>query len=146
MEPSKEQRQEAEGLTAPVLSPSSSAQLASTIVCGGCGSVVDASEPYPFRCPHSGDGGDHVLRRVLDISRLAFPLEDSEPNPFVRWRGLFHAYHLAGVHGMGDQDYVDLVRRLDREVARVDGHGFVVTPFTAARRWPVFSGQVPPSG
>ena len=132
MEPSKVQRQETEGLTAPVFSPSSSAKLASKIVCGGCGSVVDASEPYPFRCPHSGDGGDHVLRRVLDVSRLAFPLEDSEPNPFVRWRGLFHAYHLADAHGMSDQDYVDLVRRLDREVARVDGHGFVVTPFTAA--------------
>jgi len=129
MEPSKEQRQETEGLTAPAFSPSSSAELASTIVCGGCGSVVDASEPYPFRCPHSGDGGDHVLRRVLDISRLAFPLEDSEPNPFVRWRGLFHAYHLACARGMGDQDYVDLVRGLDKEVARVDGHGFVVTPF-----------------
>jgi threonine synthase len=69
---------------------------------------------------------------VLDISRLTFTIEDSEPNPFVRWRGLFHAYHLGTAHGMSDKAYVDLVRRLDREVAKVDGHGFVVTPFTAA--------------
>jgi threonine synthase len=101
-------------------------------VCGGCGSVIDASEPYPFRCPRSGDGGDHVLRRVLDVSRLTFPLDASEPNPFVRWRGLFHAYHLGTAHGMSDEAFVELVRDLDSEVARVDGHGFVVTPFTAA--------------
>ncbi len=127
-----EPRQEAEVGTGHVFSPSSSAELASSIVCGGCGSVIDASEPYPFRCPRSGDGGDHVLRRLLDVGRLAFPLEVSEPNPFVRWRGLFHAYHLATANGMGDQAYVDLVRGLDSEVARVDGHGFVVTPFAAA--------------
>ena len=71
-------------------------------ICGGCGTVIEASEPYPFRCPRSGDDGDHVLRRVLDASRLSFSLEDSEPNPFVRWRGLFHAYHLATASGMSD--------------------------------------------
>jgi threonine synthase len=132
MELPTEPRQDAQGLTTHAFSPSSSPELASSIVCGGCGSVIDASEPYPFRCPRSGDDGDHVLRRVLDVSRLAFPLDSSEPNPFVRWRGLFHAYHLATAHGMRDQAYVDLVRDLDNEVARVDGHGFVVTPFTAA--------------
>jgi threonine synthase len=58
-----------------------------------------------------------------------FSLDDSEPNPFVRWRGLFHSYHLATGYGMGDQDYVELVRDLDDKVAGVDGHGFVVTPF-----------------
>ena len=33
---------------------------------------------------------------------------------------------------MSDQTYVELVRALDDEVARVDGHGFVVTPFLAS--------------
>ena len=107
------------------------------MVCGGCGTVIEASEPYPFRCPRAGDGGDHVLRRVLDVDRLEFSLEANEPNPFVRWRGLLHAYHLATAYGMSDQAYVELVRDLDDEVARVDGHGFVVTPFLASlRRWP----------
>ena len=130
MEPTTEPRQQAGGPTADV-SSSPSPKLASSIVCGGCGSIIDAWEPYPFRCPRSGDGGDHVLRRVLDIGRLSFPLGDPEPNPFVRWRGLFHAYHLATANGMSDRAYVDLVRGLDDEVARVDGHGFVVTPFRA---------------
>lgn len=103
-------------------------ELASSIVCGGCGTVVPPSEPYPFRCPRAGDDGDHVLRRVLDLDRVEFSLDESEPNPFVRWRGLLHAYHLASAHGMSDQGFVELVRALDDEVVRVEGHGFSVTP------------------
>jgi len=102
------------------------------MVCSGCGFVVQDTEPYPFRCPRAGDGGDHVLRRVLDIGAMKFPLDDPEPNPFVRWRGFFHSYHLALAHGMTDEGFVELVRDLDRQIARVDGHGFVVTPFAPA--------------
>jgi threonine synthase len=109
------------------------------MICGGCGTVVEASEPYPFRCPHAGDGGDHVLRRVLDLSRVELALGDFEPNPFVRWRGMLHAYHLAAAHGMSDGAFVELVRDLDGEVASVDGHGFVVTPFAPA---PELSGRL----
>ena len=117
MEPSTETRQDAQVPKAGATPPSLSSELASSIVCGGCGSIVDAAEPYPFRCPRSGDGGDHVLRRVLDVGRLSFSLDDAEPNPFVRWRGLFHSYHLACAHGMSDRAYVEMVRGLDSEVA-----------------------------
>src|SRR5208282_2820329 len=103
----------------------------SSIVCGGCGTTIDAAEPYPFRCPLSGDGGDHVLRRVLDVARLDFPSDDLEPNPFVRWRGLFHSYHLSNACGLSDKGFVELVRELDAAVAKVDGHGFFVTPFAS---------------
>src|ERR1035441_7610577 len=112
MEPPIEPRQDAKELAAHAFSLSSSPELASSIVCGGCGTVVDASEPYPFRCPRAGDGGDHVLRRELDVSKLAVPLGAPEPNPFVRWRHLFHSYHLAAAHGMTDDAYVGLVRDL----------------------------------
>src|SRR5271166_720459 len=126
MEPFADARQ---GTAGPVASfPSGSPRLASSMVCGGCGTVVDAAEPYPFRCPRAGDGADHVLRRELDLAVLQFPLGDPEPNPFVHWRGLFHSYHLATAHGMADEAYVELVRGLDDQVAKVDGHGFVVTP------------------
>ena len=105
------------------------AALASSLVCGGCGTTVGALEPYPFRCPRSGDGGDHVLRRVLDLSRLEFPKDVGEQNPFIAWRSLLHAYHLASAQGMSDRVFVELVQRLDDEVANVDGHGFARTPF-----------------
>ena len=98
------------------------------MICGGCGTEIDASEPYPFQCPRAGDGADHVLRRVLDLERVSFPVDERDPNPFVRWRGLFHARHLAEANGMSDEDFVAIVRRLDGEVARVDGRGFVETP------------------
>lgn len=105
-------------------------ELPSRMVCGGCGTEVPAAEPYPFRCPNAGDGGDHVLRRLLDHDALAFPLGDrSESQPFVRYRTLLRSYHLARAAGLSDADYVELVRRLDQAVARVDGRGFVVTPF-----------------
>jgi len=129
MEPQSDTSDETASPTYGAVAPGPSAQLASSIVCGGCGTIIDPAEPYPFRCPRSGDGGDHVLRRVLDVARLDFPLGDSEPNPFVRWRGLFHSYHLSTAYGLRDKDFVELVRELDGAVARVDGHGFVVTPF-----------------
>ncbi len=104
---------------------------ATRLVCAGCGTEPGASDPYPFRCPEARLGGDvdHVLRRQLDLAALRFPVDDPEPNPFVRFRRFFHAYHVALRGGLTDDDYCSLVRRLDRQVEAVDGHGFAVTPF-----------------
>jgi threonine synthase len=110
-------------------------KLASMLVCRGCETVIAPEEPYPFRCPKAGDGADHVLRRVLDIEAVAFPpLDDAEANPFVQFRELIHARHLATAGGLGDGAFVDLVRQLDRRVAGIEGHGFVTTPFTSEAR------------
>ena len=98
----------------------------SRLVCAGCGAEPDPTEPFAFRCPNAGEGDvDHVLRRQLDLSRLSFPVGDHEPNPFIRYRDLLHAYYL----GLDDGDFCRLVDRLDQEVAAVDGHGFATTPF-----------------
>lgn len=109
------------------------------MVCGGCGAVPDPAEPFPFSCPNAGDGGDHVLRRELDLDAVTFPVDDSEPNPFIRYRSLLFAYHVACAHGMADEVFVSLVRRLDAEVARIDGRGFSVTPFAI---WPTLGERV----
>jgi threonine synthase len=69
-----------------------------------------------------------VLRRELDLSRLSFP-HDDEPNPFLRFRRLLHAYHVATSHGLPDDAFCAIVESLDARVAAVDGHGFVETPF-----------------
>ena len=111
--------------------------LASTLACAGCGASPAQDEPYPFRCPNAGAGGDtdHVLRRVLDLSAVDFPGADggtATTNPYLRHRRLFHAYHLARDGGIDDDAYCALVARLDGEVARVDGHGFLATPFARA--------------
>jgi threonine synthase len=103
--------------------------VTSSLRCPGCGYTAPPDAPYPFRCPNSGtDGADHVLVRVLDLANTRFPA-GAETNPFLRYRTLLHSYQVALAHGISDAGYCDLVSELDAEVARVDGHGFEVTPF-----------------
>jgi len=103
----------------------------SRLVCAGCGAEPDPLDPYPFRCPNAqaGDDVDHVLRRDLDLSAVRFPVGDPEPNPFIRYRAFLRAYHVALAGGLSDDEFCSLVRRLDRQIAAVDGHGFTATPF-----------------
>lgn len=101
---------------------------ATVVVCSGCGRAAPAEEPLPFRCPGAGtDDVDHVMVRELEPTHVNFP-DEGEPNPFVRYRELFHAYHLGRAAGMSDGDHVHLVEQLDKAVAAVDGRGFVETP------------------
>jgi threonine synthase len=99
------------------------------LVCAGCGWLAPGHRPFTPRCPNRrpGDDIDHVMVRGIDLARLD-PPADPDPNPFVRYRALFHAYHVARAAGWADARYVDLVRELDEAVAGVDGHGFRVTP------------------
>jgi threonine synthase len=117
-----------------------------TLQCTGCGGVLPPDEPFPFRCSVAvaGDDIDHVVRRVLPAG-AAFP-DDEDPNPFVRYRSLFHAYQVAGAHGMPDVDYVDLVRSLDDRVASLDGVGFRVTPFRERTALSIAAGFEGPGG
>lgn len=99
------------------------------VVCAGCGATAAPEEPYPFRCPRAGeDGVDHLMTVILDPTRVRFPAGD-DPNPFLRYRELFHSYHLARAHGLSDAEYRSIVGQIDAAIARVDGRGFAVTPF-----------------
>ena len=121
---------------------------ASTLVCSGCGASPSPTEPYPFRCPNSGVGDvDHVLVRVLDIPSVRFPDPDGiDQCPFVAYRELLHSYHRALAGGLDDARFVELVRRLDTAVSRVDGHGFRATPFTRSETLSTALGFVEPGG
>jgi len=55
------------------------------------------------------------MARGIDLNRLD-PPADPDPNPFIRYRALFHAYHVARAAGWGDTRYLDLVRELDEAV------------------------------
>jgi threonine synthase len=125
----------------------SGAVLPTTLVCAGCGYVVGPDEPLRLACPAArpGDDIDHVLRRDLDTSSLAFP-RGTEPNPFLRYRTLFHGYHVARSRGLTDADVVGLVERLDRSVAAVDGRGFRVTPLVASAGLDARIGLTAPGG
>jgi threonine synthase len=103
------------------------------VICHGCGYQLPEEEAVLLTCPRArgGDDIDHVLAREVDASRLLFPAVD-DPNPFVRYRVLTYGYHRARMNGWSDGDVVSLIRRLDAQVARVDGHGFSVTPMHRA--------------
>jgi threonine dehydratase len=103
------------------------------VSCAGCGAAAPAGVPFPAQCPAAvvGDDIDHVMTRRLDLGRVRLAAGD-DPNPFVRYRQLFRAWHLATAAGWSDERYVGVVRRLDDAIAAVDGHGFRVTPFRRA--------------
>ena len=110
--------------------------LRSSLVCSGCGASVVADEPWPFRCPNArpGDDVEHVLRRRLEVAeeeraRLEAAFSSAEPNPFLRYRELFHVHSAALGRGVSDADYQALVNELDRRVAETAGVGFHETPF-----------------
>jgi len=104
---------------------------AAWFACAGCGFRPTTGAPVPLICPAArpADDIDHVLVRLLDPAGSPMAPAASA-NPFVAYRCLFHAWHAALAAGWTDQRYVALVERLDAAVARVDGHGFRVTPFS----------------
>ena len=51
-----------------------------------------------------------------------------EQNPFLRYRERLDSYQTARTGGLSDDQFVELVAKLDDAVASVDGRGFRVTP------------------
>jgi threonine synthase len=96
-----------------------------SMVCEGCGTTIAPEDPRPFRCPNAGrDDIDHVVRRRIDTSGLLEAFHDREPDPFIRYRKLTHAWHTAMALGMRDAEVIDIVRRLEEGI----GAPFRVTP------------------
>jgi threonine synthase len=120
---------------------------ASRLVCAGCGAEVPADRPIAWACPaaKAGDDIDHVLRRVLDLAVVSREI-GSEPNPFVRYRTRFHAYHVARAAGWPDGRFIDLVNGLDAAIAEVDGGGFCATPIVRSTSLDATLGFEPGAG
>ena len=52
----------------------------------------------------------------------------TETNPFIAYRERLDSYNNAILSGWSDQQFVDLVSRLDQEIALIDGCGFSIKP------------------
>ncbi len=122
-------------------------QLPTALACSACGYRVSDLDPVVGRCPAAqpGDDVDHLLVRVLEPAQLGFP-RSAEPNPFVRYRRLLHAYHVAVAAGWSDADLVAFIERLDHDVERIDGRGFRVTPLARSEVLSAQLGFAPTGG
>ena len=52
----------------------------------------------------------------------------TETNPFIVYRERLDSYNNAMLNGWSDQQFVDLVSRLDQDIELIDGTGFSITP------------------
>jgi threonine synthase len=128
--------------------PGGAAAFGAPVACAGCGWRAPDDDPFPIRCiaARPGDDTDHVMTRTLRPGAAAWPgtdaadsraaaasrTADRDPDPFVRYRRLFRAWHRARARGWDDEQYLALVRELGDAVAAVEGVRFRVTPL---QRW-----------
>ena len=113
------------------------------LVCSGCGAEVPGGPSPVFKCPNVGTlpHASHALMPCSTVSLTEMAAlanhaqaaeKDSEDlgnaSPFIRYRALLYPYRVAIAGGMSDEDYRQLVNKLDLEVERLDGTGFRRTP------------------
>jgi len=114
--------------------------VSSYLWCHGCGRRFDSASTPAFGCPAGveGDDVDHLLEPVIEGRRWP---SSSEANPLLRYRGLTLAATL-----IDDARLVGIIDELDAAVARVDGHGFRITPWRMADRVGEPGGAAEPGG
>ncbi len=105
------------------------------LACSGCGALVPLEKSEVFRCPaaHERDDVDHVLRVRVPRSDAGFRPQDIDPHPFVRYRRRLYVHHVALSAGMDDARYIELVHRLDHELAQL-ASGLSRSPCTPCAR------------
>ena len=54
--------------------------------------------------------------------------EEEASNPYIKWRKLLWSWHYAIDKGWTDEDYIEIVSRIDKAISAVDGSGFHITP------------------
>jgi threonine dehydratase len=92
-----------------------------------------------------GDDVDHLMTRILDLSGGPLVASD-DPDPFVRYRRMSRAWHLALATGWTDERYVEAVGHLESAISRVDGTTFTRTPFIRADALSAALGFTPDGG
>ncbi len=97
--------------------------------CAVCGTRVALSEPQPWRCPKSTLRDRHHVLQATSASLGNGAPPAVSPNPFVRHDRRLAWAAAAAARGMTTDARAALVGELDEAVRRVDGVGFVTTPF-----------------
>lgn len=90
--------------------------------CVVCGEEIEISRACSWICSQATESDPfHVLEFVDDAALPSIPIDDDEPNPFVRYRERMGWWAFARSSGMSDADTVALARSVAGQ--------FSVTPF-----------------
>lgn len=90
--------------------------------CVVCGEEIEISRACSWICSQATESDPfHVLEFVDDAALPSIPIDDDEPNPFVRYRERMGWWAFARSNGMSDADTVALARSVAGQ--------FSVTPF-----------------
>ena len=90
--------------------------------CVVCGEEIEISRACSWICSQATESDPfHVLEFVDDSALPSIPIDDDEPNPFVRYRERMGWWAFARSNGMSDADTVALARSVAGQ--------FGVTPF-----------------
>ena len=90
--------------------------------CVVCGEEIEISRACSWICSQATESDPfHVLEFVDDSALPSIPIDDDEPNPFVRYRERMGWWAFARSNGMSDADAVALARSVAGQ--------FGVTPF-----------------
>lgn len=98
--------------------------------CARCGAGVPVSTFMPWRCPNEHGDRHHVL--FVEDDGGAFIRDDTQENPFVRYRHQMAWWAFGRSRGMADDELVGLVNDLDDALIDLDDIGFHTTPFGRA--------------
>ncbi|MDP6369541.1 MAG: pyridoxal-phosphate dependent enzyme [Planctomycetota bacterium] len=113
---------------------SSSPGAAPGLVCAGCGQLVEAASPSPFRCPAAGSDDDleHILvPEDAEEGPQGFVFEGDE-NPFLRYGELLLSKTAWGQQGEIERSWRECVGQIDASLEAVGGRGFRRTPYGPA--------------
>ena len=93
-----------------------------------------------FECPVIDFGGVRIGMSVCEdawepvgpaeVERAAGPpphVDESQSNPFLRYREFLYPYRFARARGLEDQDFVEIIEHLDEAVAAVGGRADAFT-------------------
>jgi threonine synthase len=96
--------------------------------CRVCGSTLPIATPLPWRCPHSTEGDRrHLL--ALPEGQSSANIDLAAANPFLAFRRSLTWDRCAQALGLEVDQRIDMIERLDADVAAVVGFGFGRTPF-----------------
>lgn len=95
--------------------------------CAVCGATVDISTPLSWKCPNAtNDDRNHVLWFHNDTVATS---DNNSNNPFLKYQSRLYVDVFGESLGIDLDERTRIITAADAAVRKIDGTGFVITPF-----------------